>query len=772
MNVTRTCALLLLLGVLLGSRVPLAESRDAERAQDRLPFQLGGGVFPDLVARAGPLGGTIVLEFTAPSPQAVRYEVWMRTRHFRPDDFVDGRQVPRAFPAKEPGSRERLVFSLETRWNQGVIGGTRQVAIRTVRGGTPGPVSVRTVSVKPPAPTPPASAIKISRPGHLDRPGGTYLLTADVTAPGTAFVIAARGITLDLGGHTVTYGTGARKAHGVAARGQHGRGTITVRNGRLVQGAGDGAASHAIDIDGGHNLRLTHLDLDVHGRDAGGIALYGKPTGRVLIDHNTIHCRTQVVGDRHYPGVTALFVDQTVPIEIAHNRIIGGPQWGIRVAGKGAQTECLIHHNVVTDSKALVANGYMIGVHRPHVDVFDNLLVGESRGIHVDGVDGDGHNVRIHDNVVHAQDQPNPEYDKHWSHGLKLEDSHAALVYHNVVRALADERHSTSHALDMDAGSDAALLIYGNRFEGLSRVPGKPGKALVWTGSQRATAKGVTLRHNVFVASDILVQRSWHSNRGILFFENAWLADPVRKGSDPVVFERWDNRDGQASRGHGFVDPFAPEGTGTSSEWARPGPYDSLRAATLTLSVVGKDAQPAAAAHVECFDREGTRVSTGMTDTDGRVRLVTGLVRVQNGARRDKRGPFRLRVRENGSDRPSEHEIDLEGPAAYRINVVSGSATRIDGPPGVPQGLRVEVLAPTRALLRFSPSTAPAGVARYHIEVDGDLWTLTDPPAAILFGLTPGKQHQARVRCVDANGRLSAWSTAIPFGLPPDDRGP
>jgi len=41
----------------------------------------------------------------------------------------------------------------------------------------------------------------------LDRPGATYLLTRDVTAPRTAFIVKGDGITLDLGGHTVTYGT-------------------------------------------------------------------------------------------------------------------------------------------------------------------------------------------------------------------------------------------------------------------------------------------------------------------------------------------------------------------------------------------------------------------------------------------------------------------------------------------------------------------------------------------------------------------------------------
>ena len=42
-------------------------------------------------------------------------------------------------------------------------------------------------------------------PYVLSRPGTTYILEADVTTPGTAFIVLAPNITLDLNGHTVTY---------------------------------------------------------------------------------------------------------------------------------------------------------------------------------------------------------------------------------------------------------------------------------------------------------------------------------------------------------------------------------------------------------------------------------------------------------------------------------------------------------------------------------------------------------------------------------------
>ncbi|RMG43948.1 MAG: right-handed parallel beta-helix repeat-containing protein [Acidobacteria bacterium] len=53
---------------------------------------------------------------------------------------------------------------------------------------------------------PVAGQTPVSGPAVLDQPGETYVVTADFTAPGTAFVIAADDITLDLNGHTVVFG--------------------------------------------------------------------------------------------------------------------------------------------------------------------------------------------------------------------------------------------------------------------------------------------------------------------------------------------------------------------------------------------------------------------------------------------------------------------------------------------------------------------------------------------------------------------------------------
>jgi hypothetical protein len=62
-----------------------------------------------------------------------------------------------------------------------------------------------------------------SGPYVLNQPNTTYVLRSDIATPGTAFVVAAAGVTLDLNGHTVTYGNAT---------------PVVVNNGGFEQGTG------------------------------------------------------------------------------------------------------------------------------------------------------------------------------------------------------------------------------------------------------------------------------------------------------------------------------------------------------------------------------------------------------------------------------------------------------------------------------------------------------------------------------------------------------
>jgi hypothetical protein len=99
-----------------------------------------------------------------------------------------------------------------------------------------------------PVPVPPRrNVVEISAPGVLDRPDTVYRLTKDVVADGTAFQIVKSSITLDLNGHTVTYGQKdvPGDSYGVHFTGAWHHDDVAVYNGRIVQGAAAGSGPWA-----------------------------------------------------------------------------------------------------------------------------------------------------------------------------------------------------------------------------------------------------------------------------------------------------------------------------------------------------------------------------------------------------------------------------------------------------------------------------------------------------------------------------------------------
>lgn len=605
-----------------------------------------------------------------------------------------------------------------------------------------------------------SAIIELDGPRTLRQAGAHYRLVKDVDARYHGFVIAAKDVVLDLGGHTITYGAAGREAHGVASRHQYHAGTITVRNGRLVQAEGAGARGHAVDFEGGHHIRLENLRVDVHAPDTCGIHVHGMPTGSVEVRGCRVACRATAVTNRHYPGVAAIRLDDVhVRTEITGNRVTASPQWGIQVAGNGADTTCRIHGNHVTGTKALVANGYMVGVHRRNVEVFDNVLEGASRGIHVDGVDHEGHGARIHHNRIRAQDQPNVEFDPHWCHGIKLEDTRDTVVHHNLVQVVADATHSEARALDIDARSGGPVHVHSNRFEGLSRVADKQGKALVWSGLERGRPEDVVVEHNVFVATDVFVHRTWHADRGVRFRANAWLPDPALQGRRAPLFERWDNRDDRPSPGHGFLDPHAPEGTVASSEWAEPGAYTSTRERTIHLTVEAHGTG-AAGAEVRVLDREAREVFRGATDAAGAIAIPLVVSRLSNGPRVDYRGPFTFEVAGDAAPSPRRTRQHVRGPAALRVDLVRGTFAREGARPEMPRRVRALAAGHGRIRVTWTAPAAATAVVRYLVEVDGRPWLLTPQTTAELGGLRADRAHEIRVRALGRDGSVSPPSAA------------
>ena len=742
-----------------------------------------GGVIPvgfeDLHATPGSAAGQVVLAFRAPlGATATSYDVRVHVPHLVPDPASShyAGHAPTwsvAHTPKSAGQTERLVLNgLEA-------GQTVQVAVRGMYPAGAGPFS-HGLGVRVPGPlhpTPPGDAIAVSAPRSLDAPG-YYLVTQDISAPGTAFTITSQNVTLDLGGHTVTYGTapGTNKS-GVYSEYLTEPGTIIVRNGTLRQGAGNGTNCAGIHFRAGYNLRFSGLTCEAHGNDTSPIQVYDNPRGTLRIDHCHVKATTTVVVDRHFPGVAAIWLGAiTESVEIDHNEISASPQWGIKVQGNASNGHAWIHHNRIAGTKSLYANSYMIGVHKAKTDVFENDLNGESRGIHIDGDDNFGNDCEIHDNSVRSQDLPNAEYPQHWTHGIKIESGRNAHVHHNAVLSVADAQHSEAIALDVSLGTAKGVRIHDNRFFATSTHQPFLAKAFSWSGGADAPPADIIVTHNIFRATDQMVHRGWASLGGGTFRDNVWTKDTAKGPSTDVIFERIDLSDLWPSPGHKFVDSLTTLDTTRMTQWANPAAYDSERYATLQTRAIDTAGNPIVDATVELRDRENAVVASGTTDDKGAARATVLLTRITKGPAIDSRGPFSLRVTApQGSFTGSQ---SITGRTALQI-VLSDTPEVIQDTtaPSAPEALTVQVLSATRIRARWTQATDPSGIVGYQVFVNEELVayaaaTTGTSSSAIISGLTPGSRPNVRVKAVDAAGLISPMTAATAADLPADDRGP
>jgi hypothetical protein len=733
----------------------------------------GGAVAPaldvvGLTAEPGPAPGTVVLRFPAPPSRGAavsRYVVRSSPRHLTAENVSQAAVVAQGHVPQPPGTPEAILLAgLEP-------GRTLQFSVQAVRGGAVGPFSYGVASRVTAGPEAlPAKVIPVAMTGTLTTTNATYLLTEDVTATGTAFRVAAQGVTLDLGGHTVTYGTsGEDGVHGVLAEFLSGAATVTVRNGRIVQ-AGGGAECHGVHARECHHVTVENVAVEVSGPDSHGIDVDG-PTGDVRITRCDVACKTTVVSNRHFPGVAAIRVEGALgSCEVDQNRVTASPQWGIKVQGRETTGACSVHHNVVVGTKALVANAYMVGVHKPSCDVYENFLASESRGVHLDGVDHFGRDADVHDNAVRVQDQPNPEYpDFHWAHGVKVEGAPRARVRRNLIVGVADDAHGEVRALDLALFGATGVEVCQNRVRAVATGRHR-GHALQWSAGAAAAPNDVVVRHNVFEATDRVVHRDWGAGLGGVLAGNVFLRDQPASGREFDV-EFFETSDEAPSPGHRLRDTLGGLALDDVSQWASPAPYESAREWTVTVVVVGAGGRPERRATVTLADATGGVEFTGSTDESGRASGVAVGAVVTNGPTVTARTPHRLTVERLGT-KAFEGTLVVDGPTAVRVDVEKGVLLADAAPPDAPGGVAGHPLSASRALVRWERASDDLGVSAYVVTLDGVVVGTTDGTSIVVAGLEPETDYVPAVQAVDEDGRVSPFAAGAPFTTRPEDRGP
>lgn len=175
-------------------------------------------------------------------------------------------------------------------------------------------------------------------PYQLNADKATYILTADLKTPGIAFQVIGDDITLDLNGHSVTFGDGAAESvpAGIDVRGsgkakrKYLSSSFRLLNGDIVQGAGPALAKNDKSenfcpvVIKGDGCEVAGVRVSYHGPQVWGMTL-DHPTGDIRLHHNMFTDYGAVIANRHGSGTRAI---------------------GIRLADDGANTFAF-HHNLV-----------------------------------------------------------------------------------------------------------------------------------------------------------------------------------------------------------------------------------------------------------------------------------------------------------------------------------------------------------------------------------------------------------------------------------------
>ncbi|HUU28302.1 MAG TPA: right-handed parallel beta-helix repeat-containing protein [archaeon] len=274
-------------------------------------------------------------------------------------------------------------------------------------------------------------------PYILDRPDTYYILTRDITTDGTAIEIRGAGSTLDLDGHTVTFGNDtSEQVYGVRLVTEA---PAVLCNGKIVQGRRSRDYSCAVaSLKRPFPMEVFGIDTDVQLKCAYPIEV--SAAAKAHIHHNHFFSRVTEIESRHYPGNALVLVavsSEDGNVHIHDNLLTEGCHRGIEMRDSGPNVE--VDHNDIHHHQQYV-NGYAI-IPSADSEVHHNKITSTGRAVHIKH-----EGIKFHDNYIdtqghmHLSDLPEGTRPFHHRlielHGIKLEGGGVrnCKVYGNFVR--------------------------------------------------------------------------------------------------------------------------------------------------------------------------------------------------------------------------------------------------------------------------------------------------------------------------------------------------
>ncbi|MFC2173879.1 hypothetical protein ACFLU6_14820 [Acidobacteriota bacterium] len=460
-----------------------------------------------------------------------------------------------------------------------------------------------------------------SPPYLLDQADMTYLVTEDITADSTVFNVAASGITLDLGGHTIVYDNVAGSPDPIpsgdwswyATQGPCGIRAIAwaetrILNGTVLQGAGNGTSDPAsynpLFLRRPQNTEVAGITAEYTGAQVSGIMIDSAYEG-TEIHHNVIVDRGTEILDRHR-GLDGIFFD----IEAAagtwpcHHNLLKR----VRHRGIHASSNHDIYANeIYIDSWATNSYGIM---YYSSGDTIHDIVIHENRifgtGYHPIGI-GSGYNaadVSVSNNYIQMQGQAptadrwpggpgDPTGQEHPVNGIRFHQGPQQNIDYAGNTVVVKGRGVDTEGLQMrglwvaPAGTMQNVVFRNNRIKQVAENDYASGRAVAALGAETADETcAITYQENTILANTCNVRFGDNYGHGARHhFISTTLG---RIGSDPryrTIILGWEGWVYE-TYGHTFLDSTFLDGAShdeVSFEGALPSYYDFTVLWTLTL---------------------------------------------------------------------------------------------------------------------------------------------------------------------------------------------
>jgi hypothetical protein len=411
----------------------------------------------------------------------------------------------------------------------------------------------------PPLPGPPPSGKALTACKDLTS-GGHYYLANDVSSPGTCFGIDADGISLNLNGHTITYGTGGGTTPTPAIEGHDcwfvtghfiggpcgsRHGGVEVYNGTIIQSPNSASFSDAFSFGQGTFSSAPYIhDITATIQNQGAQFYYSTfmvPGAR--IENNNI---TDNVTNIQLPGQGMLsarsaFQGQTIAIlgpennpgtgdTITGNTIVGGPQGGIRSVN---QNTTISNNDISMNSN--YSNDYCFEVSAAGTKVTNNNCHPISgRGINIDAG-----NVTVTNNTFNVTElMQNLEYGHNGQPGCEGGGAYGIrfkYIPYNSSFSLNNDLISNNNVV-VTAGPcqavgvqfvltpvNASITVMDNTVTTVNLNQGQQDYSI---GSLAAHGDGISVTGNTFRSTTGYVSGEWDGYNNFTIGHNTWAGSP------------------------------------------------------------------------------------------------------------------------------------------------------------------------------------------------------------------------------------------------------